>query len=171
MGLFSFVKNAGAKLFSRKKEQSTATKAPVLTQEQMDSAKADELLALINALGLKIENPYIAVEDDIVTIAGISPSQAEKEKVILAAGNVSGIAQVNDQIELAKTNASEKESAPVVESVFHTVVKGDSLSKISKQYYGDYMKYMVIFEANKPMLKDPDLIYPGQSLRIPALEV
>lgn len=169
MGLFSFVKNAGAKLFSKKKQASTTPNAPVMTQEQQNSAKADELLALINALGLKLDSPFVAVEDDVVTIAGTAPSQAEKEKIILAAGNVSGIAQVDDKIELAGASAEVK-SAPVAESVFHTVVKGDSLSKISKQYYGDYMKYMVIFEANKPMLKDPDLIYPGQSLRIPSLE-
>ena len=45
---------------------------------------------------------------------------------------------------------------------------GDTLSKIAKEMYGDANKYPVIFEANKPMLKDPDKIYPGQVLRIPA---
>ena len=46
-------------------------------------------------------------------------------------------------------------------------MKGDNLSKISKMHYGDPNKYMTIFEANKPMLKHPDKIYPGQMLRIP----
>ncbi len=44
---------------------------------------------------------------------------------------------------------------------------GLTLSRISKQYYGDPNKYDAIFEANNPMLKSPDLIYPGQMLRIP----
>ena len=51
----------------------------------------------------------------------------------------------------------------------YTVQAGDNLSKIAKQFYGNPNKYPVIFEANKPMLKDPDKIYPGQKLRIPAL--
>lgn len=55
------------------------------------------------------------------------------------------------------------------EAKFHTVVSGDNLSKLAKQFYGDANKYPVIFEANKPMLKHPDKIYPGQVLRIPAL--
>ena len=49
------------------------------------------------------------------------------------------------------------------------MVSGDSLSKIAKEQYGDAMKYPAIFEANKPMLTDPDKIYPGQVLRIPPL--
>ena len=49
----------------------------------------------------------------------------------------------------------------------YTVVKGDTLSAISKRQYGDANKYMRIFEANKPMLSDPNKIYPGQVLRIP----
>ncbi len=59
---------------------------------------------------------------------------------------------------------------PEPEAKMHTVVSGDTLSKISKQFYGDPMKYMKIFEANKPMLKDPNKIYPGQVLRIPPLD-
>ena len=50
------------------------------------------------------------------------------------------------------------------------MVSGDSLSKIAKEHYGNAMKYPVIFEANKPMLEHPDKIYPGQVLRIPAIE-
>jgi nucleoid-associated protein YgaU len=60
---------------------------------------------------------------------------------------------------------SVDQSAP--EGKFYTVVSGDNLSKISKAQYGDANKYMVIFEANKPMLTHPDKIYPGQVLRIP----
>jgi nucleoid-associated protein YgaU len=49
----------------------------------------------------------------------------------------------------------------------YTVEKGDTLSGIAKKMYGNANKYPQIFEANKPMLKDPDKIYPGQVLRIP----
>lgn len=49
----------------------------------------------------------------------------------------------------------------------YTVVKGDSLSKIAKQFYGDAKRWSKIFEANKDIIKDPDLIYPGQVLKIP----
>jgi len=52
---------------------------------------------------------------------------------------------------------------------FYVVKPGDSLSKISKKYYDDFMKYPEIFEANKEVIKDPDLIYPGQKLRIPKI--
>ncbi len=62
---------------------------------------------------------------------------------------------------------AKKEEKKEPEAKYYTVVKGDTLSKIAKASYGDAMKYPVIFEANKPMLKDPDKIYPGQVLRIP----
>lgn len=51
----------------------------------------------------------------------------------------------------------------------HTVQKGDTLSKIAQHYYGDMKKYMAIFEANRDILKNPDLIHPGQVLTIPNL--
>ena len=50
----------------------------------------------------------------------------------------------------------------------YTVKPGDTLSKISKEFYGNANDYMKIFEANQPLLKDPDKIYPGQVLKIPA---
>ncbi len=180
MGLFSFVKNAGAKLFGRKKKEAPQVneqvqqeaEQPFYTQEELNSLKSDELIALVQSLGLQIDSLYVAVEDDVATIAGTAPSLMEKEKAILAIGNVEGIAQVDDKIKVQGIE-SEEENASVFEkqgSVFHTVEKGDTLSKISKKYYGNPMKYTVIFEANKPMLTDPDLIYAGQVLRIPSLD-
>ena len=80
---------------------------------------------------------------------------------MLAVGNTAGIARVDDRIEVVEVAKKEPEAT------YYTVVKGDSLSKIAKAQYGDPMKYPAIFEANRPMLKDPDLIYPGQVLRIP----
>lgn len=93
-----------------------------------------------------------------VTLRGEAPDQATREKVLLAAGNVHGVASVDDQMSVAR---------PEPEAKFHTVAKGDTLSAIAKTYYGNANKYMVIFEANQPMLSHPDKIYPGQVLRIP----
>ena len=76
----------------------------------------------------------------------------------MAVGNVAGVAAVEDNIEAEE---------PAPEAVFHTVDNGDTLWAVSKKAYGDGSKHMKIFEANKPMLSDPDKIYPGQVLRIP----
>ena len=151
MGLFSFVKNVGAKIFGKKEAE-----APELTNDQ----KADQIIASIQDHGIKVDSLYVAVEDDLVTVAGECDNQADREKVILICGNVNGIASVEDKLSI---------EADEPESQFHTVVSGDTLGKIAKTYYGNAMKYPVIFEANKPMLKDPDRIYPGQVLRIPAI--
>ena len=88
------------------------------------------------------------------------PDQATRERVILALGNVHGVARVDDRLEVV---------VPAPEAVLYTVQSGDSLSKIALAHYGDAMKYPVIFEANQPLLTDPDKIYPGQVLRIPEL--
>jgi nucleoid-associated protein YgaU len=79
--------------------------------------------------------------------------------VILAAGNVHSVAGVEDNMTVDLSQPASK---------FYTVVKGDTLSKIAKEFYGNANAYMKIFEANKPMLSHPDKIYPGQNLRIPA---
>jgi len=94
-----------------------------------------------------------------VTASGVAPDQATKEKILLCCGNVEGVAHVNDMMTVAE---------PADESQFHTVVRGDTLSAIAKHYYGNANLYPKIFEANKPMLSNPDKIYPGQLLRIPA---
>ena len=83
------------------------------------------------------------------------------EKLILAVGNIKGIARVEADLPPAPAGAA-------AQPVFHTVKKGESLSAIAKHYLGDAGRYREIFEANRPMLSDPDKIYPGQSLRIPA---
>ncbi len=154
MGLFSFIKNAGAKVFGIGK--TTAEEAAEAAAE-----KASKLVNAVEALGLKVENLSINVDDDTATIYGEAEDQATREKTVLVVGNTEGIASVDDQM----TTAVQEPEAQ-----FHTVVSGDSLSKIAKKYYGNAMKYPVIFEANKPMLTDPDKIYPGQVLRIPVLE-
>lgn len=162
MGLFNFIKSAGAKLFGKESANPAWANAdgnPSMSAEEMDLAKADELLNAVHKYNLKIDSLYVAVEGEKATIAGKAADIATKEKAVLVVGNVEGIALVDDQIELSLENQSK----------FHTVVSGDTLSKIAGEYYGDVMKYPVIFEANKPMLKHPDEIYPGQVLRIPAM--
>lgn len=144
MGLIDFVKNAGAKLFGG------GTPTP--------EEKAAMLRNNMAKFNLEVKDLQVAVNDDVATISGTTTSQAMREKIVLVAGNTEGIARVDDRITV---------KTPEPPAQFYTVVKGDSLSKIAKKYYGDAKKYPVIFEANKPMLKDPDLIYPGQVLRIP----
>lgn len=158
MGLFDFLKGAGSKELTKIKPAKSPETAKI-EAEILNKQKLVLLNGIVNSLGIKVENLSMDLNGDKVTIYGQTKTQAEKEKVILAVGNVSGIAQVDDRISV--TN-------PEPEAQFYTVKSGDSLSKIAKNYYGDANKYNVIFEANKPMLKDPNLIYPGQVLRIPA---
>jgi nucleoid-associated protein YgaU len=155
MGLFSFLKNAGSKLF-KKKEAAPTTSTPTLSEEEQ---KIQALKSEITRLGIPISGLNVELGES-VTVSGTTSTNAEREKVILALGNVEGVAVVEDKITV--TN-------PEPEATFYTVQSGDSLSKIAKAQYGDPMKYNEIFEANKPMLTHPDKIYPGQKLRIPAL--
>ena len=114
----------------------------------------DKLKKEVEDYGLDTEGVDINVDDDgIVTVTGEAASQETKEKIILAVGNVEGVGGVKDE-------AGARQAGR--ESQFHTVVSGDSLSAISKKYYGTWKLYPEIFEANKPMLSDPDKIYPGQ---------
>ncbi|HMC00997.1 MAG TPA: peptidoglycan-binding protein LysM [Flavobacteriaceae bacterium] len=161
MGVFSFIKNAGAKIFGIGKTDAKEAAEVVSTELKAETAAAAKLEETINDLQLQVENLDIHIDDDKATITGAAYDQATKEKVILVVGNSNGIAMVDDQMTV------EHEEP---EAQFHTVVSGDTLGKIAKTYYGNAMKYPVIFEANKPMLKNPDLIYPGQVLRIPTLD-
>ena len=160
MGLIDFVKEAGAKLFGRDKDEPKA-EAEHSTGPTLDEIRAKALKKIVAEHDLEVEDFNIAVDGDRATISGKVADQATREKVVLCCGNNAGIAQVDDRLEVEHTEP---------EAQFYTVVSGDSLSKIAKEFYGNAMKYPVIFEANKPMLKDPDLIYPGQVLRIPPIE-
>lgn len=164
MGLFSFIKDAGAKLFGGKTSAEKAAEAAADRAEEIaaEKAKAEaSIVETINDLELHVENLSVSLEGDTAIITGKAHDQATKEKVVLVVGNTQGIAMVDDRMDV-----EHKEP----EAQFHTVAKGDTLGKIAKHYYGNAMKYPEIFEANKPMLKDPDLIYPGQVLRIPSLD-
>jgi len=158
MGLFSFIKNAGAKIFGIGKTDAEEAAAEELKREEAAEARLEET---ISDLQLEVKGLNINIEDDKATVSGMAYNQSTREKVVLVVGNSEGIATVDDQM-----TVEHKEP----EAQFYTVESGDSLSKIAKQYYGDAMKYPVIFDANKPMLKDPDKIYPGQVLRIPNVQ-
>lgn len=160
MGLFSFIKNAGAKIGIGKSVEEEAAEAAAAVKAQNEAAAA-KMIKTTADLGLEVENMQVIINGDIAIVSGLAVSQETKEKVILVVGNTNGIAQVDDQMEVEVQEP---------EAVFHTVVSGDTLGKIAKEVYGNAMKYPVIFEANKPMLSHPDKIYPGQVLRIPALE-
>ncbi|MEN8143614.1 MAG: peptidoglycan-binding protein LysM [Gemmatimonadota bacterium] len=155
MGIFKFVKDAGAKIFKRGPSEEDQR------QEGLDEmAKGNALVRMVLDLGLAIEDLRVSYDNGVATVSGTTETQADKEKVILAIGNSQGVAEVDDRIEVV---------TPEPEATMYTVVSGDSLSKIALAHYGDAMKYPMIFEANRPMLEDPDKIYPGQVLRIPPL--
>lgn len=162
MGIFSFIKDAGEKIFGKEKEQNqenievSEAKNEILRKE--NEKAASKLLEIIEKLDLSVENPVINIEGNTATVYGLADSQEIREKIVLLIGNSEGIARVDDRLAV-------KIEAP--EASFHTVERGENLSKIAKEYYKDANKYMVVFEANRPMLKDPDKIYPGQVLRIP----
>jgi nucleoid-associated protein YgaU len=141
MGMWDFVKGAGKKIFGGAAEAAEVPKEEALRKE-------------IEDLGLDAKGIDIKVVDDRVELSGTAVSQEVKEKIITAVGNVEGIAKVEDK-------------TPGKDPVFHTVTKGETLSAIAKKTLGNANRYGEIFEANRPMLKHPDKIYPGQVLRIP----
>ena len=166
MGLMSFIKEAGEKLFNHgeaKAAQAAAVAAPSPENKAAaNQAAADAISAYIGTQGIDTSGLTLAFDGDTaaVTVDGNVDSQAQKEKILLCCGNVAGVTAVNDMITV---------SEPADESQWHTVVSGDTLSKIAREYYDDANQYPAIFEANKPMLSSPDKIYPGQMLRIPPL--
>ena len=163
MGFFDFLKEAGKKITGP--EPQPQPKAREFSPEEVKALNAKRrakgLVREVDKLGLEVEELAIDVSGDVVTVQGKVNDQETREKVVLALGNTAGVARVDDQLTV------EVEEP---EAQFHTVESGDTLSGIAKKYYGDAMKYPVIFEANKPMLSDPDKIYPGQVLRIPAID-
>lgn len=164
MGMFSFIKEAGEKLFGRGEakaaQEAAAAKPTPENIEALSKAAGDAIATYIASMNLNVQALEIGFDapSATVTVSGVAPDQATKEKVLLCCGNVATVAAVNDLMTV---------SSPEPESQWHVVVSGDNLSKISKHFYGTPNKYPQIFEANKPMLTHPDKIYPGQVLRIP----
>jgi nucleoid-associated protein YgaU len=144
MGLFDFVKDIGKKLFPPQAKPEDA--AAKIRQE-------------IETAGLGIVGLEVAYAEGKCTLAGECPSAEAMQKAVLIAGNVQGVSEVN---------ISGLKVPPPKEKVdYYIIVKGDTLSKIAKQYYGDANKYPRIFDANREVIKDANLIYPGQKIRIP----
>src|SRR5262249_2949207 len=167
MGMLDFVKEAGEKLFGIGKakaamQEAAAAPADDAKVKAANDAAGDAIVDYVKSQNLSATGLTVTYDGSsaTVTVYGLAPDPATMEKIVLCCGNVSGVAKVNNMM-------SVDQSAP--EAKYYTVVSGDNLSKISKAQYGDPNKYMKIFEANKPMLKDPDKIYPGQVLRIPPL--
>lgn len=145
MSLISFIKEAGEK---------------ILDALLPDKANADEVLKKhISEVGLGNPNVQTEVNGSTVIVKGEVSSQEEREKIVLTLGNIHGVENVDDQMTVAGGAGTE--------SKYVEVKSGDTLSAISKRVYGDANQYTKIFEANKPMLKSADKIYPGQKLRIP----
>lgn len=164
MSLISFIKEAGEKLFGKGEakaaQEAAEREATAANLERLNRTAGDAIATYIGAMNLKVDGLEVGFDGatGTVTVAGVAADQATKEKVVLCCGNVEKVAAVNDMMTVA---------APADASQYYTVVKGDNLSKIAKQFYGDPNRYPKIFEANKPMLTHPDKIYPGQLLRIP----
>ncbi|MBI0000608.1 peptidoglycan-binding protein LysM [Bartonella sp. W8122] len=172
MGLFNFVKSVGEKL-------GLGEQAP----------DAQSIKTALDGLNLGTENVKVAVENGKAILTGAVKDQATLEKAILAVGNLHSIESVNtdnlkvengqksasNQTAQASTSntssASQPSGSQPAEPHFYEVKKGDTLWKIAEEVYGKGHgdKNKIIFEANKPMLKSPEKIFPGQKLRIPDL--
>lgn len=148
MGLLSFLKDAGSKVFGGESAEE----------------KAAKIKSHLDGFGLDTSMVNITVNDEQVTLSGKAKNLDEKQKIVATAGNIDGVSEVEDQLETVAPISFE---LPDVSKTFYTVKSGDYLSKIAAEVYGDSNAYQKIFEANQPMLEHPDKIYPGQVLYIP----
>ena len=159
MGLFDFLGNAGRKVFGG--------------GDEGDAIKRE----IAKELGNNVQNLQVTFANGVATLRGTASSQAAAEKAVLIAGNVDGVRQVNDdglavagQAPVTGTMGKNPDvaKAPKAEPRFYDIKSGDTLSKIAKQYYGDANQWQRLFEANREVIGDPDKIYPGQRIRVPA---
>ena len=141
MGLFDFVKDIGQKLFGSEDEA------------------AEKIKESIEAANPGISNLDVHYDNGVVELLGNADSAEALEKAVLMAGNVQGVSEVK----------ADAVSAPPLQAKveYYAIQKGDTLSAIAKRYYGNANDYPRIFEANPEVIKNPDLIYPGQKIRIP----
>ena len=141
MGLFDFVKEIGNKLFNR------------------DAEAAEKIKQHIEAANPGISGLTVEFNDGVVALSGQAASAEAMEKAVLLAGNVKGVSDVK---------VDGLQAPPAKEKVeYYIIKKGDTLSAIAKQFYGKANDYTKIFEANREVIKDANLIYPGQKIRIP----
>jgi nucleoid-associated protein YgaU len=173
MSIATFVRDAGERIVANAKAafqmhpgqaEETTAQAPAKKSGSggTDKTAGEAIADYIRAQNLEVENLKVTFDapSSTVKVSGTAKDQATKEKIILCCGNIAGVEKVDEQLDVKEVAAPAR---------YHTVAKGDTLSAIAKKVYGDANKYQTIFEANKPMLKDPDKIYPGQTLRIPPL--
>ena len=141
MGLFDFFKDMGEKIFGSEDEA------------------AEKIKENIEAANPGITDLGVNYNDGVVELTGSADSAEAMEKAVLMAGNVKGVSEVK----------ADGLSAPPQQArvEYYTIQKGDTLSAIAKNYYGKANDYPRIFEANREVIKNPDLIYPGQKIRIP----
>lgn len=158
--LFDFAKDMGKKLFTS------------------DAEAGMSILQHIEANNPGVNPLTVDYDDGVVTMSGLAKTAEAKEKAVLMAGNVEGVESVNaDGIEVdqpipaAPADAAPDEgfSGVLPGTRYYTIQKGDTLYAVAKEFYGNGMKYPEIFEANREVIEDPDKIYPGQKIRIPAL--
>ena len=141
MGLFDFVKDVGKKLFGNEAEASDKIKEEI----ERDNPGVKDL--------------QVSYEDGVVSLSGDAETPEAMEKAVLMAGNVQGVGEVK---------ADKLKAPPQEEAVdFYVIEKGDTLWALAKRFYGDGNAYPRIFEANREVIKDPDLIFVGQKIRIP----
>jgi len=152
MGFFDFISGAGKTLLG-KGDDAGAIKEEI--ESSFDSLPVD---------GLVVD---VETEKELVTLAGVAQDYPTREKAILIAGNVEGISQVGADQLITMEQISEENQREIPEEIFYTIEKGDTLWAIATKYYDDGSKYTHIVDANIEVIKDADLIYPGQTIRIP----
>jgi LysM repeat protein len=161
MGLFDFLKAGGSK------------------KSENEAATAAELQKLVEAMDLGIRQLHVAFTGGTATIRGVAPNQKSLELARLVVGNHEGVDKVNDDglsvapqptAPAGAAGTAVQTAAAQAPGRMYTVKSGDTLSKIAKAELGDAAKYPQLFEANRPMLKDPNKIYPGQVLRVPPMQ-
>lgn len=154
MGLFDFASDLGRKLFNK------------------DEDAAEKIKAHIEANNPGIANLEVKYNDGFVTLCGDCDDPEAVEKAVLMAGNVQGVNKVVTEIYFpAESGNADSVTTEYVEPddvEYYEIKSGDTLSGIAKRYYGNASKYSQIFDANREVIQDPDLIFVGQKIRIPA---
>ena len=161
MGIFDFLKDLG------------------VGRKLNPGQEAQEIKTEINArLAGQVDGLNVSFgEDGTVKVFGAARTQAAREKAVLIAGNHDGVKRVDDQMTVSAASVQQQVAASQAQAAqqaaaqaeFYTVKAGDSLSKIAGAKYGEVGAWQEIFNANKEVIgDDPDKIYPGQRLRIPA---
>lgn len=143
---------------SAEKNAARAARKLAAKERMAEFKKSNELERYVTGLGIDLAGVDIRFDDGTAYITGETDDQATRERIILAVGNAQGVGKVDEEITVTD---------PAEEAHFHTVAPGDTLWAVAEKVYGDGSRYTEIFEANKPMLTNPDLIFPGQVLRCP----